>query len=129
MSPLIHHITLTVSDVKRSAHWYQRLLGDAQVVERTMPGWRRIRMAWPDGLVIGVTHFDDAASLAPFTHLTAGLDHLGLACATEMEVREWAAAMTRLGIDHGPVEEAPFGWAVTARDPDNIPVEFFCPAR
>jgi hypothetical protein len=45
-----------------------------------------------------------------------------------MEVREWAATLTRLGFDHGPVEEAPYGWAVTARDPDNIPIEFFCPA-
>jgi len=120
MSPLAHHVTLTVTDVEASARWYQQLLGDALVVERTMPGWHRIRMAWPDGLVIGVTQ--------PFTHLTTGLDHLGLACHTEMEVREWAATLTRLGFDHGPVEEAPYGWAVTARDPDNIPIEFFCPA-
>jgi glyoxylase I family protein len=129
MSPLSHHVTLTVSDVEASARWYQQLLGEAQTVERSMPEWRRIRMAWPDGLIIGVTQFDDSPSPQRFTHLTTGLDHLGLACGTEMEVREWAAELTRQGYDHGPVEEAPYGWAVTARDPDNIPVEFFCPAR
>lgn len=128
MVPLIHHITLTVSNADSSARWYQQLLGEAQVVERSMPGWRRVRMNWPDGLTIGVTQFDGAPSPEPFHHLRVGLDHLGLACHTEMEVREWAASMTRLGFDHGPVEEAPYGWAVTARDPDNIPVEFFCPA-
>ena len=85
-------------------------------------------MAWPDGLIIGVTQFE-GPSPESFSHLLVGLDHVGLACKSEDEVREWAATMDRLGIEHGPVEEAPYGWAVTARDPDNIPVEFFCPAR
>jgi len=125
--PHIHHLTLTVSDVEVSARWYQALLGDAQVVERAMPGWRRSRMAWPDGLIIGVTQFEGPPP-ERFTHLHVGLDHVGLTCKSEDEVRAWAQTMDRLGIEHGPVEEAPYGWAVTARDPDNIPVEFFCPA-
>lgn len=86
-------------------------------------------MSWPDGLIIGVTQFDDAPTREPFTHLNTGLDHVGLACLSQAHVREWAAKLTSLGFDHGPVEEAPYGWAVTARDPDNIPVEFFCPAN
>lgn len=126
--PHIHHLTSTASDVEESARWYQALLGDAQVVERGMPGWRRSRMAWPDGLIIGVTQFEEPTP-ERFTHLCVGLDHVGLACTSEDEVRAWAATMDRLGIEHGPVEEAPYGWAVTARDPDNIPVEFFCPVR
>jgi hypothetical protein len=84
-------------------------------------------MAWRDGLIIGVTQFEGPTpSNSP---ICVGLDHLGLACACEDEVRAWAASMDRLGIEHGPVEEAPYGRAVTARDPDNIPVEFFCPPR
>jgi hypothetical protein len=31
-----------------------------------------------------------------------------------------------LGFEHGPIEDVPYAWAVTARDPDNIPLEFFC---
>jgi glyoxylase I family protein len=128
MTPLIHHLTLTVSDVDVSARWYQRLLGEAQVVQRTMPGWRRIRMSWPDGLIVGVTQFDDATDSGPFNHLRVGLDHVGLSCSSEAEVREWAEKITELGFERGPVEEALYGWVVTARDPDNIPVEFFCPS-
>jgi len=123
----IHHITLTVANVESSAQWYQALLGDAEVVERRMEGWRRIRMAWPSGLVIGVTQYDRDTGLASFSHLNAGLDHVGLRCHSEAEVKEWANKLTRLGFIHGPVEDAPYGRAVTARDPDNIPVEFFCP--
>jgi catechol 2,3-dioxygenase-like lactoylglutathione lyase family enzyme len=128
MTPLIHHLTLSVSDVDVSARWYQQLLGEAQVVQRTMPGWRRVRMSWPDGLIIGVTQFDDATDSEPFNHLRIGLDHVGLSCGSEEEVREWAEKITELGFERGPVEEAPYGWVVTARDPDNIPVEFFCPS-
>ena len=58
---------------------------------------------------------------------TMGLDHVGLGCASERQVRELAARMDALGERHGPVEAAPYGWAVTARDPDDIPIEFFCP--
>lgn len=32
-------------------------------------------MAWPNGLIIGVTQYDDNATLAPFTRLNAGFDH------------------------------------------------------
>jgi len=124
----IHHLTLTVTDVDESARWYQQLLGDADVVQRSIPGGRRIRMSWPDGLIIGVTEFDDVANSDTFSHGRVGLDHVGLACATPDEVREWAQKITDLGYIRGPVEEAPYGWAVTSRDPDNIPVEFFCPA-
>ena len=127
MNLSIHHLTLTVADVRRSARWYQALLGDAVLVERQMDGLKRIRMAWPSGLIIGVTQYEGATDFAPFTHLNAGLDHFGFRCTSELEVREWAKKISDLGLSHGPIEDVPYGWAVTARDPDNIPVEFFCP--
>ena len=126
MAPLVHHLTLCVTDVERSARWYQQLLGEATVVDRTGPDFRRKRMAWPNGLIIGVTEFPHAPDVNRFTHLNAGLDHVGLGCSSEEEVRQWAKRIDELGFDRGPVEEAPYGWAVTARDPDNIPIEFFC---
>jgi glyoxylase I family protein len=123
----IHHITLTVSDIAVSAQWYEALLGAAQVVKREGVGWRRIRLAWPSGLVVGLTEFDDSPSGAQFTHLNVGLDHLGIECSSEEEVREWAARLDSIGSIRGPVEDAPYGWAVTGRDPDGIPIEFYCP--
>jgi len=127
MNVSLHHITLTVANVKVSAAWYQALLGEAEVVERQSDGWRRIRMAWPGGFILGVTQYEETTYLAPFTHLIAGLDHVGFQCQSEHEVREWAEKISHLGFNRGPLEEVSYGWAVTARDPDNIPVEFFCP--
>lgn len=124
----IHHLTLTVIDAEAGAEWYQRLLGPATVVRRDGDGWTRVRMQWPNGLAIGLTRHDSTAEGDRFGHERIGLDHVGLGCASEADVRGWAEHMDREGIGHGPVETAPYGWAVTARDPDGIPVEFFCSA-
>jgi catechol 2,3-dioxygenase-like lactoylglutathione lyase family enzyme len=53
-------------------------------------------------------------------------DHVGLRCSSGEEVYRWAEHLDALGFQRGPVEDVPYGWAVTARDPDGIPVEFFC---
>ena len=57
----------------------------------------------------------------------APVHHITLTVRDAEEVRPWPARLDDLGMVHGPLQEAPYGWAVTARDPDNIPVEFFCP--
>lgn len=121
----IHHLTLTVTDADRSAHWYQALLGPASIIERAGEGWRRVRMQWPDGLVIGVTQHDSTPPGDHFDHTRVGLDHVGLDAGTHEEVQRWAAHMDALGITRGPVEDVPYGWAVTARDPDGIAVECY----
>lgn len=84
-------------------------------------------MAWPTGLVIGVTKHESSTAHDRFDERRMGLDHIGLACDSEAEVHQWAIRLDELGVDHGPVESAPYGWAVTARDPDGIAIEFFCP--
>ncbi len=122
----IHHITLTVNDVEISANWYKSLFGDASEIRREGPGWKRIRMTWPNGLVIGVAQHDDALPEQKFSHLVVGLDHIGLACESEDDVRSWVKKLDELGFEHGPFENVVYGWAVTTRDPDNIPIEFFC---
>ena len=122
----VHHVTLSVTDAARSAEWYQRLLGEARIIHREGPGWIRIRMQWPDSLVIGVTQHEATTGVDRFDHVRVGLDHIGIGCPGEADVRAWADRMDALGIDRGPVEDVTYGWAVTARDPDGIPIEFFC---
>ncbi len=125
-APAVHHVTISVTDAETSAEWYQRLLGPAEITRREGADWTRIRMQWPSGLVIGATQHEGTSAGDRFDHTRVGLDHLGLACADEAEVRAWLELMDDLGIAHGPFEDAPYGWAVTARDPDGLPIEFFC---
>jgi catechol 2,3-dioxygenase-like lactoylglutathione lyase family enzyme len=127
MATPIHHITLSVSDVGASVAWYEALFGPADIVEREGDGWKRTRMTWPalDDLRIAVMSHDTAPE-GRFSHLNRGLDHLGFDCTTADQVAAWADKLDTLGFEHGPIEDVPYAWVVTARDPDNIPIEFFC---
>ena len=126
--PRVDHVTLTVSDLAASTEWYQRLLGPAQLFPVSGDGWTRTVLIWPGQLMIGLSEYRHRPPGAggAFDHTRIGLDHLGLHCASESEVHAWAARMDALGVVRGPVEASPYGWAVTSRDPDGIPVEFFC---
>jgi len=122
----LHHLTLSVTDLDASVRWYQALLGESIVATREAPAWSRVRLQWPSGIIIVFTRHEATAASDRFDHTRVGLDHIGLACPSEGAVRDWAARLDELGFVHGPVEEVDYGWAVTARDPDGIAVEFFC---
>jgi catechol 2,3-dioxygenase-like lactoylglutathione lyase family enzyme len=123
----IHHLTLTVSNIAISKEWYTKLFGDAATFPLEGDGWKRILLTWPSGVILGLTQYDDAVPNDAFAHSRVGLDHIGISCKDEAEVITWFNKLIALGFQHGPLEEAPYGWAVTSRDPDNIPIEFFCP--
>jgi len=124
--PTIHHISLSVLDIEKSGRWYQALLGPAEVFRREGDGWIRLRMNWPNGLVISVTAHSSTRAAQRFDHTQVGLDHIGFGCLSEAEVRNWVARLDELKFEHGPLENVSYGWTVTARDPDGIPIEFFC---
>lgn len=126
MKPRLHHLTLTVTDVEASSQWYQQLFGPAIIYERTGPGFRRVRLTWSHGLIIGLTEHVKTKDGDRFDHFRVGMDHIALSCETHAEVEAWAAHIDQLELQRGMVEEVFYGWAVTARDPDNIPIEFFC---
>lgn len=123
--PVVHHVTLTVTDPDRSAAFYQELFGSAEVAERTGDQWRRLRLLWPNGLMLGMSTFTSTAAEDRFDPSRVGLDHVGFAVADEAAVRAWAARMDGLGIARGPVEDVPYAVAVTGRDPDGLPIEFY----
>ena len=97
--PVLHHLTLTVSDLTRSADFYQQLFGPAEVLTREGPGWQRRRLLWPDGLMIGVTVFEDSAGDA-FDPSRIGVDHVGFGVDSAAAVRDWVQTMDQLGIEH-----------------------------
>jgi glyoxylase I family protein len=123
--PSLHHLTYTVADPRRSAAFYQALFGPGDAVERQGEGWTRIRVRWPNGLMLGFTRHETTPEANTFDPRRLGMDHAGFGCATEQEVRDWAARFDELGVPHGPIEEASYAVVVTGRDPDNIPVEFY----
>ncbi len=125
----IHHITLTVNDVKANTEWFQNVFGPADLVEREFDDFSRTRMTWPnlDDLRIAVMSHNAADRTSKFNPMQPGLDHLGFECKTPEEVRDWATKLDGLDYVRGPVEDVPYAVTVTARTPDDIAIEFFFP--
>ena len=57
MKTAIHHITLTVNDVDATTSWYLALLGEATAIHREGMDWKRTRLNFASGLVIGFTQY------------------------------------------------------------------------
>ncbi len=125
--PTIAHVTLTVSDLDRSVRWYERLF-DVKLDLDESPGPFR-RAVWLVGgqTLVGLHQFPDAADTRPFDERRIGLDHLAFACRSRADLEAWEVRLEELGIAHGGIVDAAYGSGLSARDPDNIALEFFAP--
>lgn len=124
----VHHVALTVTDLEVSENFYSRLLGVEAVATLELDGLiRRIFRPIP-GLTIGLTQHD-AGLDSPFDPLQAGLDHLGLSCADRTALEEWVAHLDAVAIEHSGIIDAGFGLALVVKDPDEIALEFYVPAK
>ena len=113
----IHHLTLTVTDLDVSVAWYERVLGLEKANERQGPTWVRTILRNPHGLVIGLTVHESGRADDRFDERRVGLDHLSIACDD----------LDELQVPNDGIVQTPYAHVLVARDPDNIPVEFFTP--
>ena len=126
--PAITHVALTVSDLDRSVPWYRALFGTEPVLDEDTGPFRHV--VWLVGqTLVGLNQFSDPASDEPFNERRIGLDHLAFASANRLELAEWEARLNELGVANGGIVDASYGSALSFRDPDNIALEFFAPAR
>ena len=122
---VIHHVALSVRDVEASADWYARLFDLAVVAEIDVPAPMVILMS-PQGQAIDLRQ-DPAVSADPFTQERIGLDHVGFVVTDRDELTAWESRLGEHDVTRSPIQESPFGWHLNFRDPDGIPLEFFCP--
>jgi glyoxylase I family protein len=122
--PAITHVALTVSDLDRSRLWYQRLFGSDPVIDEDTGPFHHV--VWVlGGTLVGIHHFPDLTSSAPFDERRPGLDHLAFVCSNRAELEDWVRRLDQLGIANGGIVDAPYGSGLSFRDPDNIALEFF----
>lgn len=127
MSP-VHHITLSVTDMARSAQWYCDVLHGVVIAERAGATFQRALVRLPSGLIIGLTEHADTPPSDRFDPRRVGMDHLSLAVPTAADVVSWRDHLDARDIPHDPLVEAPSGTLVVCYDPDGIPVEIYSPA-
>ena len=124
--PAITHVALTVTDLGKSAPWYEKLFGSKPVLDEDTGPFHHV--VWLVGqTLVGIHQFPDLKDSSPFEERRVGLDHVAFACANRSELEQWENHLNELGIKHGGIVDAGYGSGLSFRDPDNIALEFFAP--
>lgn len=126
----VHHLALTVSDARRSAEWYRRVLGLMVIGEFDEDAGARhkVILTDPDStLLIGLVEHRGGAA-GQFDERRAGLDHVAFTVGGQARLAALAARLDRLGVPRSRIAPAtldPRNAVLVFRDPDNIQLEFF----
>lgn len=125
---LVHHLTLTVTNVQRSVEFYTSFLG-FQLVMAFGP-----RCLLSNGSVIlALTPPSDPIQALPddrFSENRVGLDHVSLNVARRADLETARQIFASQGVVHGEIKDlgADLGLYVLAfRDPDHIQLELTAP--
>lgn len=123
-----HHVTLTVSNVRRSTDFYTGFLG-FQVAAEFGP---RVALSNGSLLLVLTPPSDPAQAIANdrFNENRIGLDHLSLTVASRKDLENAATALAQHGVSHGEIHDLGPGFGIyvmALRDPDNIQLELTAP--
>ncbi|MEV8534381.1 VOC family protein [Streptomyces sp. NPDC051211] len=123
----IGHVALTVSDVKRSAEFYNRLL-DTQTVLDVEDEFGPFAVSASPSFVLGFRRHASTEESQLFDPARVGLDHCAFHVADRAQLDAWASRLDEQGVGHSGIVEDAYGFHLSFKDPDNIALEFFCPA-
>jgi glyoxylase I family protein len=119
----VNHVALSVTDLDVSRRFYSDVLGLLEVLD---VGYARIYMHQSTGFTVALVRHPGGSS-EPFTELTTGLDHLGLAVQDRDELVAWEERLDAAGVPHSPIQDMDLGHHLNFRDPDGIALELQAP--
>src|SRR5262249_51706537 len=128
---------MTVTDLEKSAPWYQSVFDGTPQMEGPFQGGRSLVLAdaqWQ--LMIGVSQHD-ANQQERFSETRTGLDHVGLLVKSRADLEAWQQHLEENGVvraeqadrplTQSPIQDESYGSLLTFRDPDNIQLHFTAP--
>lgn len=119
----INHVALTVTDLDVSERFYCDLLGFTMVLDL---GSGRLCLDRHSGFSLALLR-PPGASADAFSPLRTGLDHLGLAAGSRLELEEWHRRLTAAGVECAPIQDMTLGHHLNFKDPDGIALELQAP--
>jgi catechol-2,3-dioxygenase len=122
------HVALSVTDLDRSAQWYQDLFGGEEVF-RGNDGVSDVAIyALAETMLLGLRQHQGTDASDRFSHERCGMDHFGMHVTDRSDLDKWQGKLDERSIEHSGVVESPFGHHLNFKDPDGIALELFLPA-
>jgi catechol-2,3-dioxygenase len=118
------HLDLTVTDVERSAQWWETVMGFTRINSFSQDTFRGCGLWHRSGFTVTVLSHDATADES-FDEQRVGLDHFAFAVDDVSELENWVAHLNSHDVRHSGIIDAHFGPTLVVRDPDNIQLELF----
>jgi catechol-2,3-dioxygenase len=117
------HVSLTVTDPKRSADFYNRVLGTETTFSYGSESGQIVIVA-RSGIMIALRDHPGTPD-DRFDPTRIGLDHLAFQVPSRAELAAWHTSLTAEGVTCSDIEATPLGFHLNLKDPDNIAIELF----
>jgi glyoxylase I family protein len=137
-APRLHHLAITVTDLDASVRWYESVFDVRHLMDEPHSGGVGRILADAGMQLMFALHQHDTNDGAMFAETTTGLDHAGFLMPTRDDLTAWQEHLEANGVvrsdtadkplTQSPISDRPYGSVLVFRDPDNIQLEFFCPA-
>lgn len=124
----IGHITLSVTDVDKSAEFYNRVF-DLQTILVDEDQYGRFALCAGSAFMVGLRGHPSTPATDGFDPFRVGLDHFGVHVESKEEMENWVKHLDECNVTHSGLVESPYGLHINAKDPDKIAIEFFVPAQ
>jgi len=114
----VNHVSLNVTDVRRSAQWYADAFDLMRVSEEIADdGNGHVLLASPtSGWLLSIT-----SAAAP------AVEHIAVTCTDREALVAWRDILSERGVTPGTITDAPYGSGFVVRDPDGLDFELFAP--
>ena len=120
------HVTLTVTDLERSADFYNRVFS-AQTVDASEDAVGPYAICMGPNFMLGLRTHSATKEGDGFHFARVGLDHMGVHVEGEEDLEKWRAHLEEQGIECSSPVASPYGLHLHIKDPDGIATEFFAP--
>ena len=104
--PAFNHYALTVSNLKLSIEWYERLFESPPVAVMDEDNYRAASWFEP---MFAIHENQHQLEGDVFDEFRIGLDHIAFGCASREELESWPARLDALGIEHGEILDRLYG--------------------
>lgn len=121
-----HHVSLSVTDLDASAHWYEQVLPLTLLFEEDADGARRARVYRVEGTgtMLGLVQHT-AGDGTRFRPERTGLDHVAFGVADRAALILAVERLDDLGVAHSGIIDIPLGAICNLPDPDGIALSLF----